>query len=228
VEAKAANTGERSTGYGGRSVRWGELEAPCGTVPEVRGCQGGVRSHPRKIYERAEFVRQCPDTGVVVFEMDRHQSVLGAENRPGSGMHSFMETRHRYTFNPAGGGSMEESRTDDSPKLRLDTRSAAEEYARNLGFEFEHLGGRRYRCTESCSNGSWEVSGRREAVGLAEVVAEEVYWDHDVECLSLELDAPLSPDMEQEIVDDLHNDFVEIVREMLADAWDSFMKEHRS
>lgn len=183
---------------------------------------------PRKVYERAEFVCQCPDTGVVVFEMERHQSVLGAENRPGSGMHSFIETRRRYTFDPAGGGSIEESHTEASPKLRLDTRSVAEEYAWNLGFEFEHLGGHRYRCRESCNNGSWEVSGRQEAVELAEAVADGVFWDHDVERLSLELDAPLSPDMEQEIVDDLHNDFVEIVRGMLAAAWDGFMAEHKS
>lgn len=183
---------------------------------------------PRKVFERAELVRKCPDTGKIVFEMDRHQSVLGAENRRGSGMHSFMETPRRYTFDPAGGGSMEESRTDDSPKLRLDTRSAAEEYARNLSFEFEHLGGHRYRCSESSSNGSWEVSGRREAVELAEAIADGVSWDYDVERLSLELDAPLSPDMEQEIVDDLHDDFVEIVTEMLADAWDRLMAEHES
>lgn len=183
---------------------------------------------PKKVIERASLIDHCRETGVIVFELERHQSAFGAANRRGSGMHSFVTTLRRYTFNPACEGSIEESSTVTTLGLNLDTRAAAEEYARNFDFEFEHLGGRRYRCSETCNNGSWDVTGKREAILLAEAVADDVCWEHDVECLTMSLETPLTPDQEQEIANDLHNDLVLIVREMLERAWEDFMEERRA
>jgi hypothetical protein len=182
----------------------------------------------RKVFERAKLVKQCLDTGTIIFDMERHQAALGAESRPGSGMHSFITTLRQYTFRTAGGGAIEESAPTRGSKLKLDTWTAVEEYARYLAFEFTHLGGRRYQLHESCNCGNWEVSGKREALALATAVADGVSWDSDIDLLSYGLDTPLTPEQEEELAEKLHSNLVEVVRGKLESTWDDFMNERRA
>lgn len=179
----------------------------------------------KKILERASLVEWSTDTGQIVFEMERHESLFGAENRLGTGMHSFATIVRRYRFDPSGAGSIHEVNFNARPDFKIDALAIAEEDVFHLSFSFEALAPERYLCKESSSGSSWEISGRPDSKSLAFHLAENMNGDYYIHCLNESMEEPMPVESTNKIVNDIREKFCEVAADKIDEAWEEFLLE---
>ena len=173
---------------------------------------------PDKVWERAELVDDPERIDWIVFEMERHRSILGTIYVPGLAMPAFITYWPRYAFHPVE-KKFEELGEYRKAEVSIDHWDVADRWiSETISFDFEHIGAEQHRCKELCGNEERVVSSQKEVEDFAAEIVRGWYLDFFQD----ELSDLLRPSEIQEHLDRIRRAAEELMREKAKDAWEDY------
>jgi len=170
----------------------------------------------KKIRERAVLIDDPERPGSLVFEVERHRSILGGGYVPGLPMAAYVTYWPRFAFEPQTDtleciGEFRESET------HIDCYALAETWMMDISFDFEPAENGKHRCRELCCCETRLVSDQSEVEEFAAEIVRGtgLTWIEDV------IDAEYS----SKCVAELRSALVEAMQEKAVIEWDWYVAQ---
>ena len=193
-----------------------------GLVVDYIERQGGVIPDgltAKKIRERATVVDDPGRPDCVVFEVERHRGILGAQYRPGLPMSSYETYWPRYAFCPST-EDLNEIGEVREPETHVDCEALAAEQTESdfLSLSFEKQGGKHLVSEAVFAKEDRLVANKDEAIEyVLEVALERILWylKEQLEGHDLDPSTYLAP---------LRTALEAAIRERVEAAWSDYQK----
>ena len=151
-----------------------------------------------KIYNRGTFLKADKERGIIYFEVERHNAILGAVYRSGFPMAAFVTRWIKYSFD----GRDVEDIGDNRPPLidtdEIDFYALADDHTDDMSFSIEKDENGKCWITELQSNGEKAIVSSLEEV---RAYARSIVEDWNLDYLIDTIEAPISEEEIRKIIE---------------------------
>lgn len=173
----------------------------------------------KKVYQRGVLLDKESDGSRIVFEVERHKGILGAQYSPGVAMSAFITQWIKYEFD--GKEINEIGYTRPAEIGDIDYYGLAKEHVFDMSFGIEKNEDGIFNVSEVCS----KSTGKYDSLDKVPEFANRMAQDLDLSFLMGELSEYLSIKESENVILKLQKEIETLLREKLEDAVRDFKKD---